>query len=431
MEISFEGEEKHNSSDLCLENEEIMYRIYKYGIMCYGLMCFIMAPTITPVLDIVLPRNETRIRGLGFDLDYGVDMQVYWFWLWLHTNIAGIVVMFNIIAADIMFITLTIHTCYLFAIVRYKLEHVTDSIGERSVRSCDIRNFNIEYNPYQCEGEQMKLEQATAIKECVLSHKKAIELISCISLLIRSAQLLHYIYAWSLLIGAGLNVITISIAAVQLVSKMFQWAEMMMSAAFVIGVMMHLFFLSLMAQFILDESINIHESTYSSSWYNMSAMVQKDFILILMKSRSPCQLMAGKLFVMSLENYCAMKILLRQIQTEWERVSSKGENKILQNYASETKTFCIVYAIIMCGGLMCFILAPTISPMLDIVLPRNETRLRGLGFELDYGVDIQTYWFWLWLHSNMAGTVAIFNSIAADTMFIILTIHACYLFMIV
>lgn len=70
------------------------------------------------MLDIVLPRNETRVRGLGFDLDYGIDMQTYWIWLWLHTSIAGVVVIFNSIAADIMFIVFTIHTCYLFAIVK-------------------------------------------------------------------------------------------------------------------------------------------------------------------------------------------------------------------------------------------------------------------------------------------------------------------------
>lgn len=138
MGINFEGETKHNFNDLRIENKEIMHRVYKYGnvmikrnmtntydgvsiflgIMCYGLMCFILAPTITPMLDIVLPRNETRTKGLGFDLDYGVDMQIYWFWLWIHTSMAGVVVIFNIIAADIMFITLTNHICYLFATVR-------------------------------------------------------------------------------------------------------------------------------------------------------------------------------------------------------------------------------------------------------------------------------------------------------------------------
>lgn len=146
MGTNFEKKGKHNFIHLCTKNEKIMHWIHKYDkyhkkelsnietyndalifsvIICYGLMCFIVAPTITPILDIVLPRNETRVKSLGFDLDYGVDMQVYWFWLWLHTSMAGIVVIFNIIAADNMFITLTIHICYLFAIVMWVYTTVT------------------------------------------------------------------------------------------------------------------------------------------------------------------------------------------------------------------------------------------------------------------------------------------------------------------
>lgn len=83
-----------------------------------GLVCYILAPTISPILDIVSPRNETRARNLGFDLDYGVDMQTYWFWLWLHTSVTGVMVIFNIIASDLMFITFNVHTCYMFAIVK-------------------------------------------------------------------------------------------------------------------------------------------------------------------------------------------------------------------------------------------------------------------------------------------------------------------------
>lgn len=86
--------------------------------LCNGLVCFIVTPTIAPVLDIFLPLNETRPRSLGFDLDYGIDPQTYWFWLWLHTSMAGTVVIFNIIAADAMYVTLIIHGCYLFAIAR-------------------------------------------------------------------------------------------------------------------------------------------------------------------------------------------------------------------------------------------------------------------------------------------------------------------------
>ncbi|XP_019696168.1 putative odorant receptor 85e [Harpegnathos saltator] len=87
---------------------------------------------------------------------------------------------------------------------------------------------------------------------------------------------------------------------------MFRWAEMMMSTAFLIGVTMNMFFLSLIAQYLLDHSLNIHESAYSGAWYNMPAKIQKAIVLIFIRSRLPCQLTAGKLFIMSLESFCSI-----------------------------------------------------------------------------------------------------------------------------
>jgi len=41
----------------------------------------------------------------------------------------------------------------------------------------------------------------------------------------------------------------------------------------------------------------------------MPVQIQKDFVLILIRSRIPCKIMAGKLFVMSLENFCKVQII--------------------------------------------------------------------------------------------------------------------------
>lgn len=57
------------------------------------------------------------------------------------------------------------------------MEHLSGSVKERSMRSHDARNFNAEYNSYQSEERQLKLEQTAAVKKCVLNHKQAIEFV--------------------------------------------------------------------------------------------------------------------------------------------------------------------------------------------------------------------------------------------------------------
>ncbi|XP_032686526.1 odorant receptor 23a-like [Odontomachus brunneus] len=267
------------------------------AVMYNGLIWFILMPTISPILDIVLPRNETRVRVLGFDLDYGIDMQTYWVWLWLHTSVAGVAVIFNIVGSGVIFITLTIHSCCLFEITRNKLEHITDMIRLHAMQLLEDDNHNIKYNVYQYKEVRLNLEgQASAVRECVRSHNKAIKYV----------QVVHYIYAWSIFVEVAVCLINLTVSLLQLVSKLFLWSEMMMSVAYILGELMHLLFLSLMAQFILDQSLNVHEAVYSSAWYNLSSKFQKDFVLILRRSSVPCQLMVGNMFVLSLETFCTI-----------------------------------------------------------------------------------------------------------------------------
>ncbi|XP_032686507.1 odorant receptor 13a-like isoform X2 [Odontomachus brunneus] len=257
-------------------------------------ICLTMAPIISPIMDIVLPRNETRMRYLGFELDYGIDQETYWFWIWLHSSTAGGFITLNVLAADAMYVTLMFHGCYMFAIVRHRLVQINHLIRKNTARAFNNHDYNKKYTQ-RCEERQLELQkQAIVIKQCVLSHKKAIE----------CAQLLCHIYTWNLFIVAGVILIILSISAVQLVSKLFQWAEMAIVIMYITGELINVFFLSLMAQYIFDHSLDVHEWAYSCSWYNMHAKIQKDIILILMRSRLPCKIMAGKMFVMSLENFC-------------------------------------------------------------------------------------------------------------------------------
>ncbi|XP_032686491.1 odorant receptor Or2-like [Odontomachus brunneus] len=182
-------------------------------------------------------------------------------------------------------------------ICRNKLEHIIDLVGLHATQLLKDDNHNIKYNVYQYKELRLKLEeQASAIRECVRSHNKAIKF----------AQVIHYIYAWSIFVEVALSLINLSVSLLQLVSKLFLWSEMMMSVAYAFGVMMHLFFLNLMAQFILDQSLNVHEAVYSSAWYNLSSKFQKDFVLILRRSNVPCQLKVGNMFVLSLETFCTV-----------------------------------------------------------------------------------------------------------------------------
>ncbi|KAL0132673.1 hypothetical protein PUN28_000431 [Cardiocondyla obscurior] len=152
-----------------------------------------------------------------------------------------------------------------------------------------------------------------------------------------------------------------------------------------------------------------------------------------------------------------VKELLQHIEIDWEINPAAKEYEILVNYTLKARTLCIIYSSIkyfatiainvymyyilitifffflamLCNGLMCFIMTPLISPMLDVILPHNDTRKRSLAYDLDYGIDLQTNWLWLWLHSSTTSTATILNIIGADLLYVTLTVHSCCLFAIV
>ncbi|XP_024872536.1 uncharacterized protein LOC112455067 [Temnothorax curvispinosus] len=126
-----------------------------------------------------------------------------------------------------------------------------------------------------------------------------------------------------------------------------------------------------------------------------------------------------------------VKELLRQIEMDWKINPTAKEYEILVNYTSKGRTLCIIYSTMLCNAVMCFIMTPVISPVLDIILPHNGTRARSLAYDVDYGIDVQTHWLWLWLHSSTTTTTTVLNIIGADLMYITLTVHSCCLFAIV
>ncbi|XP_018053000.1 PREDICTED: uncharacterized protein LOC108690297 [Atta colombica] len=128
---------------------------------------------------------------------------------------------------------------------------------------------------------------------------------------------------------------------------------------------------------------------YSCNWYKIS-MRSKDLLrFTLLRATKSCQIKAGKLFIMSMENFSSMwglaagitdlsiimenvsqllvesviviklvtcvftnnklqmKELLEDIEETWKIKHTNSEKKILQHYAEKSRTFTIRYAIIL------------------------------------------------------------------------------------
>lgn len=79
-----------------------------------------------------------------------------------------------------------------------------------------------------------------------------------------------------------------------------------------------------------------------------------------------------------------------------------------------------------------FITIPTLTPiMLDMWLPLNESRPRQLAIYAEFGVDQDKYFVPIFFYTNIMIAVGISIMVAADTVHMACTAHACSLFQMI
>lgn len=79
--------------------------------------CYVMLPLSAPLLDIISPLNETRLKRMPHASEYFVDQDKYYYVLMLNTYISYIVCVMIVVAADSIFMPLVAHICGLYAIL--------------------------------------------------------------------------------------------------------------------------------------------------------------------------------------------------------------------------------------------------------------------------------------------------------------------------
>lgn len=72
------------------------------------------------------------------------------------------------------------------------------------------------------------------------------------------------------------------------------------------ALMVQLFAYSYVGDYLKCQMNDIGYSIYDCSWYKLPANVAKDIIVTILKSHEPVHLMAGKFFVVNLENFMSI-----------------------------------------------------------------------------------------------------------------------------
>ncbi|XP_043275587.1 odorant receptor 9a-like [Venturia canescens] len=232
--------------------------------------------TIPIVIEYFIPSNETVEKVYLFDAEYGVNSDDYYTLIFIHMTVLTYATCIVMISNDSMYFVYVEHACALFEIVRLNLERLSNSPVDLSDGGTDL-SYKI-------------------ISSCVHLHRDAIFF----------ASLIESCYTACFAGVILFCLLLLSVTGLQVLMYVNEPGNFIRFSVFEVAQIVHLYFNSVPGQKIIDYSESISNYAYSVNWYNLSPKAQKMLILIMKRSMTPCQLTAGKIYVMSMENYSAV-----------------------------------------------------------------------------------------------------------------------------
>ncbi|XP_032686782.1 uncharacterized protein LOC116851459 isoform X1 [Odontomachus brunneus] len=120
------------------------------------------------------------------------------------------------------------------------------------------------------------------------------------------------------------------------------------------------------------------------------------------------------------------------MEGHWNIFSNDLEGQTLKEYSSIAYKFTVFYAILIYSMTAMFVTIPVLMPtLLDILLPLNESRSRQIAVFAEFGVDKDKYFFPIFFYTTVMIINGISIMVAADTMHVACTAHACSLFQLI
>ncbi|XP_071571210.1 uncharacterized protein [Temnothorax nylanderi] len=376
----------------------LIYSSYVY----ISTISFTTTSLVPRILDVVFPLNTSRPIILAYPAYYFVDENRYFYYIFLHMIICATACLTGLIAHDCMFFTYIEHTCGLFAVVKYRFEHVSH------------KRSNAEKSTIDCSNSLYYKNIVISIQ----AHRKALQFV----------KILEDTFSISLAVQLLLITLCLSITLVQLSMQLHESAEAMRYFVFIMAQLFHLFCFSFQGQKLINHSLETRDNIYHSLWYKIPVKEQRLLLFVMRKSLEASVFTAGKIYVFSLENFTTIKDLIDRLDSDWKKLEGADEQDIMKTYAANARLFSLAYCLyyyIVAGAFVSISLIPHV---LNAILPLNESQPIFMPYEAYYFVDGEKYFFYIFFHALVGVEIGITAVIAHDCMLLICIQHICSVF---
>ncbi|XP_066590253.1 odorant receptor 10-like [Prorops nasuta] len=236
---------------------------------------------VSPILDLILPLNESRHRVLIFGGDFYGHTEDHFF-LYLTMEFFGTICAGHLIVTlDTLYITLMLYSCGTFAVLCQRLENIK------------MNDFNDKR--YQLFGVNLAFNQDEMIyiylSACIKLHFKSI----------RYGERLNSLFNMAFFTDLVFGGLIASLSAVKFVLSINEPNQRVRYGFLYVAQSVRIFCNSLPGQLLINHSSNVRMAVSKSNWYEFPEKSKKLLIILLMRAGKPTKFVVGELFVMNIE----------------------------------------------------------------------------------------------------------------------------------
>ncbi|XP_017753435.1 PREDICTED: odorant receptor 13a-like [Eufriesea mexicana] len=237
---------------------------------------FITVPWTARLLYTFSPQNASLPMLNVIPGYYFVeDDRKYYYYIQLQMSIAVITVVIVFIGCDTSYVVIVQHACGLLSVAGHRFKHaINDLSSNRSISEESIKKA------YQ------------RVRFSIQGHERAITYL-------KEIESAHIIY---LFICMCLITVCFGITLLKVVTMDYS-SDFLKYSSFLIVQMMHLSYLMIQGQFVINASDEVYDSIYEALWYNSNSRTQALYILALRRSLSLPRLTAGRVIELNMQTF--------------------------------------------------------------------------------------------------------------------------------
>ncbi|XP_015185299.1 PREDICTED: uncharacterized protein LOC107071105 [Polistes dominula] len=126
-----------------------------------------------------------------------------------------------------------------------------------------------------------------------------------------------------------------------------------------------------------------------------------------------------------------IKLLMDNMIKDWDMWKSKEEIKIMEKFAHLGRMYTIGYTVYIFIIASLFLLVTFIPPLMDIIIPLNESRPMELPVYAEYFVNNEDYFYLFYFHISLSIMINVTSLVATDTQLMVFCCHVSGVFAVI